>query len=169
MRIGRIVFKTGNLSAKRNSRDTQDLHLEWNVPYKPGNIKGCCKKEREYSVHGRSSHRRRSGKIILTPDRTKINAGGEDLSYVKVEIADEEGNVCPNADNLIKFSIAGEGVIAGVGNGSPISHENFNASERKAFHGLCLAVVQSKREHGTIDLSAESDGLHGAKVSIDVK
>ncbi len=163
------LFLNGKSLGEKKFTDTQDLHLEWNVPYKPGTLKVVAKRNGNIVCMDEVHTAGAPAKIILTPDRTKINAGGEDLSYVKVEIADEEGNVCPNADNLIKFSIAGEGVIAGVGNGSPISHENFKASERKAFHGLCLAVVQSKREHGTIDLSAESDGLHGAKVSIDVK
>ena len=102
----------------------------------------------------------------MTPDRTEIRADGEDLSYVKIEIVDQEGRVCPNADNLVKFFIEGEGVIAGVGNGNPISHEYFKAGERRAFHGLCLAVIQSKLERGAIRLSAESEGLLAAKVVI---
>ena len=106
---------------------------------------------------------------MLTPDRTEINADGDDLSNIKIEIVDKEGRVCPNADNLVKFKIEGEGIIAGVGNGNPVSHEYFKANERKAFHGLCLAIVQSKRERGTIRLSAESEGLQAAEVLIQVK
>jgi len=82
---------------------------------------------------------------------------------------DKDGRVCPDADNLVKFKIEGTGVIAGVGNGNPVSHEYFKAKERKAFHGLCLAIVQSKRERGTIRLSAESEGLQTAEVLIQVK
>ena len=103
------------------------------------------------------------------PDRNEINADGEDLSYVKVEVVDQEGRVCPNADNLVKFKIDGDGFIAGVDNGNSASHEYFKASERKAFHGLCLAVIQSKREQGAVNLSAESEGLHAAEVLIQVK
>ena len=82
---------------------------------------------------------------------------------------DKEGRICPNADNLVKFKIEGDGVIAGVDNGNPVSHEYFKASERKAFHGLCLAVVQSKHKKGEIRLSAESEGLQAAEVFIKVK
>ena len=67
---------------------------------------------------------------------------------MKVEIVDKDGNVCPNADNLVKFKIEGEGYIAGVGNGNPISHEDFKANERKAFHGLALVIIQSKNGIG---------------------
>ncbi len=74
--------------------------------------------------------------------------------------------MCPNADNFLKFDIKGKGVIAGVDNGNPISHEYFEANERKAFHGLCLVVIQSKREPGTIRLTAESEGLRAAELLI---
>jgi len=70
---------------------------------------------------------------------------------------------------LVKFKIEGMGVIAGAGNGNPASHEYFKADERKAFHGLCLAIVQSKRERGAIRLSAESDGLQAAEVLIQAE
>lgn len=49
------------------------------------------------------------------------------------------------------------------------SNYTYKASERKAFHGLCLAVVQSKTESGKIYVSAESDGLEAAEVVIQVK
>ena len=102
----------------------------------------------------------------MIPDRKEISADGRDLSYVKVEIVDNEGRVCPNANNLVKFDINGEGFIAGVGNGNPISHEYFKASKRKAFHGLALVIIQSKDKSGDIKLTATSDGLKEAGVTI---
>lgn len=38
----------------------------------------------------------------------------------------------------------GEGRIIGVDNGNPESHESYQADHRKAFNGLCLAIVQAK-------------------------
>jgi beta-galactosidase len=69
----------------------------------------------------------------------------------------------------VKFKIEGEGIIAGVGNGNAVSHESFKADSRKAFHGLCQAIVQSKRERGAIRLSAESEGLQRDEVVIQAK
>jgi beta-galactosidase len=82
---------------------------------------------------------------------------------------DQDGRGCPNADNFVKFNIKGKGVIAGVDNGNPISHEYFQTNERKTFHGLCLVVIQSEREPGTIRLTAKSEGLREAELSIQVK
>jgi len=85
---------------------------------------------------------------------------------VKVSILDAEGNVVPFADNLVKFQVIGEGKLRATDNGNPISMESFQAAERKAFHGLCLAVVQASSKAGKITLKAVSDGLPEASVAI---
>jgi beta-galactosidase len=163
------LFLNGKSLGEKKFSDTEDLHLVWKVPYTPGTLKAVAKNNGETVCTDEVQTTSAPFKIMLTPDRIEINADGEDLSYVKVEIVDQKDRVCPNADNLVKFKIKGEGVIAGVDNGNPISHEYFKASERKAFHGLCLVVIQSKPERGTIRLSAESEGLQAADLLIQVK
>jgi beta-galactosidase len=70
-------------------------------------------------------------KIELVADRSNIKADGKDLSFVTVRILDKDGNVVPNADNLVKFKITGVGTIASVDNGDPVSHDPFKANYRK--------------------------------------
>ncbi len=79
---------------------------------------------------------------------------------------DSTGNVVPTANNLVQFSIEGEGKIIGVSNGNPLDHDSFKASQRKAFNGLCLAVIQSSQTEGNIRLVAKSEGLKEAAISI---
>ena len=72
----------------------------------------------------------------------------------------------PYADNMIRFKISGEGNIGGVDNGLQTSDEPFQASYRKAFNGLCLAVIRSTERAGQITFEAMSDGLRGSSVVI---
>jgi len=154
---------------EKNFSDIDDLHLVWNVPYSPGTLKAVAKKNGKIVSTDEVHTAGDPAKIILTPDRTEINADGNDLSYIKVEIVDEEGRVCPDADNRVKFDINGEGTIAGVGNGNPISHEYFKANERKAFNGLALIIIQSTEENGEINITAASDGLQESSIIIKTK
>jgi len=163
------LFLNGKSLGQKKFSDTEDLHLAWKVPYSPGTLKAVAKTNGKTVCTDEVQTADAPAKIMLTPDRTEISADGEDLSYIKVEIVDQDGRVCPNADNFVKFNIKGKGVIAGVDNGNPISHEYFKASERKTFHGLCLVVIQSEREPGTIRLTAKSEGLREAELSIQVK
>ncbi|NLP11811.1 hypothetical protein GX408_15535 [bacterium] len=84
---------------------------------------------------------------------------GKDLSFITVEIQDAQGTRVPTADPLLFFSLAGEGRIAGVANGNPISLEPAQGRQRRAFNGLCQVVLQSTGRAGDIVLTASSLGL----------
>jgi beta-galactosidase len=163
------LFLNGKSLGEKKYSGTNDLHLAWQVPYTPGTLQAVAKNKGNTICTEEIQTTGSPAKLILTPDRREINADGKDLSFVKVEVVDEQGRICPNADNLINFKIEGEGIIAGVDNGNPISHEYFKADVRKAFHGLCLVVIRSKHEDGQIRLSVESDGLQAADLVIRVK
>jgi beta-galactosidase len=162
------LFLNGkSLGAKQKSGD--DLHVMWRVPYEPGVLKAVARTRgrdvltREVCTAGEAA------KIVLTADRRVIKAGGDDLSFVTVEVVDKNGSLVPHADNLIKFHVAGEGLIAAVDNGSQTSHEPFKVDYRKAFNGMCLAIVQAKERAGRITLTATSEGLGTASVVIEAK
>jgi beta-galactosidase len=61
--------------------------------------------------------------IRLTPDRSSINADGEDVAVLTVTALDAQGRVVPVAQSKINFTIEGAGRILGVGNGDPSCHE----------------------------------------------
>jgi beta-galactosidase len=64
------------------------------------------------------------------------------------------------------FTVEGEGKLIGVDNGDPMSHEDFKANRRRAFNGLCLAIVQSTASAGAIRIGATSPGLASANITV---
>ena len=72
----------------------------------------------------------------------------------------------PTANNLVKFSIEGPGKLIGTGNGNPTSHEPDKASQRMAFNGYCLVLIQSDKTAGEIKLKASSETLKGQEIRI---
>ena len=58
------------------------------------------------------------------------------------------GNLVPMLTTSLKFSITGEGTIAGVDNGFQASHEPFKADSGKAYNGMCLVILQSTTNSG---------------------
>ena len=106
-------------------------------------------------------------RIRLMPDRATIHADGDDLSFVTVRIEDKDGNLCPLADNLVRFSVTGAGAIAAVDNGNAATVEPFQADHRKAFSGMALLIVRSKPgERGKIHVTATSEGLAQSETDI---
>ena len=109
-------------------------------------------------------------RVKLTADRIQINASRNDLSYVRVEITDDEGNVIPDATIPVTFTVSGVGYIAGSGNANPIDMESFNNPVCKTFRGKALAILRpiEDKKSGTIILKAGADGLETGEVIIKV-
>jgi beta-galactosidase len=159
------LFLNGkSLGTKRKIGD--DLHVMWRVPYEPGTLKAVARTNGKAVLTREVQTAVAPERIVLIPDRTSIKADGKDLAFITVEVVDKYGRMVPHADNAIAFQLSGEGFIAGVDNGSQISHEPFKAARRQAFNGMCLAVVQSHRRAGSISITATSPGLQSASTVI---
>ena len=141
-------------------------HVVWRVKYEPGTIKAVSRKEGKVVMEKEIHTAGEPAQIRLSADRTEIQADGTDLSFITVEIVDKDGNLCPNADNLVNFDVQGAAFIAGVDNGNQTSMESFKAPHRKAFYGKCLVVLQNNGERGGIQLNAVSEGLEKAMLNI---
>lgn len=162
------LFINGKSQGVR-SKGKDDLHVCWRVTFEPGTVKAVSRKDGKVVAEQEIHTAGEPAQVRLTPDRASIHADGRDLSFVTVEILDKDGNLCPNADNEVTFDVQGDGFIAGVDNGSPISMERFKANHRKAFYGKCLVVIQNNGKSGNISLTATADGLEKDNVSITVQ
>ncbi|MBN1183443.1 MAG: DUF4982 domain-containing protein [Bacteroidales bacterium] len=156
-------------SLGRKSKGEDEFHVRWRVPYVPGTLQAVSLKNDEMVLLKEIKTAGEPAKIELIPDRKILNADGKDLSFVTVRIQDKEGTLVPGANNLVNFEISGPGFIAGVDNGYQASHEPFKADFRKAYNGLCLAIIQSQKSKGKIVMKAASEGLEGQEIIIQTK
>jgi beta-galactosidase len=156
-----------SLGVRKKTGD--DLHVMWRVKYVPGTLKAVSRKDGKVVLTQVIHTAGAPAKIELIADRKVINADGKDLSFITVKILDKNGNMVPDADNLVDFKLNGNAFIASVDNGDPVSHDSFKVNYRKAFHGLALAIVQSKETPGNINFTATSKGLQSAALTIKAK
>jgi len=107
--------------------------------------------------------------IRLTPDRKVIRANGQDLSYIIVELVDENGNLNPNAENQLNFKVEGEGVIVGVDNAKLNDTDMYVSNSRKVWKGRAMVVVKSTHKSGNVKLSVSGEGLHSSVCNLKTK
>jgi beta-galactosidase len=138
---------------------TADLHLRWTVPYEPGVLKAVGMRDGKVACTQEIATAGAPARIDLTADRTIIAADGRDVAHLTVHVRDAEDHLVPDADDQIAFDVQGPARIIGVDNGDPASHEPFRSNQRRVFHGLCLAIVQSTTEPGQIEVTATAPGL----------
>ena len=108
----------GKQAMKPNSK------LSWQVKYAPGTLSakgfdaaGKVIAETKVETTGAAAQ------VRLVPDRTAIDADGQDVSVFTVSAVDAQGRLVPVAGDKVHFSVAGAGNIIGVGNGDPSCHE----------------------------------------------
>ena len=105
--------------------------------------------------------------VRLVPDRSRLSADGEDLSFITVRVEDKYGNLCPLAENLVSFEVTGPARIAAVDNGDAATTEPFRGNSRHAFAGMALLVIRTERDHaGQINVAAGAEGLRPASVTL---
>jgi len=162
--------KYGNYPARsRVLRTTGDLHLSWDVPYEPGTLKAVGAKDGKTVATVEVSTTGEPAAISLSADRDVIAADRRDVAHITVQIQDESGRMAPAAANEVTFELQGEGRIIGLDNGDPQSHEDYQSNRRKAFNGLCLAIVQATGKPGQIRVTASSPGLKSGSVVVTAK
>jgi len=98
-------------------------HLNWVVHYQPGVFKAIGYKENKILLVKIIEPFGNATAIQMIPDRTIINANGQDVSVITVQVADANGTRVPDDSSKITFTMNGPGKIIGVGNGDPSSHE----------------------------------------------
>jgi len=160
------LFLNGRSLGSKPANRQEKFIASFEVPYEPGELKAvgnngtpgageCILRTVETPVQ-----------IRLTPDRDTLSAGPDDLGFVTVELVDGAGNVHPDADQLVYFTIQGEGSLAAVGSGDPTNTERYRGNVHSTYHGRCLVVVKSNGKAGEIHLRAQADGLESAEVVI---
>jgi beta-galactosidase len=144
-------------------------HLDWQVNYTPGRLEAIGYNGGQAVAQDTVETTGPPASLQLSPDRTRILADNEDVSIIAVSVRDSAGRVVPTADNEVTFALSGPGKIIGVGNGDPSSHEPDKASQRHAFNGYSLVIVQAKTQAGDLVLTATSPGLESASVHITMQ
>ena len=170
------LFLNGKSLGKRAKKPRSNVSKEryrlmWlDVVYEPGELKAVAYKEGKVIGEAVVKTAGEPYSIKLTPDRSYIDATGDDLSYIMVEAYDKGGNLCPLAENMVNFAIDGPGEVVAVGNGNPQSLEPYVANYRKLFFGKAMLILRSKEnEDGRIEVIATSDGLKTAKIFVTTK
>jgi len=162
------LFLNGkSLGTKKKIED--DLHIMWRVPFQAGTLKAVSRKNEKIVKETAIQTAENPAKLKLTADRKTINADGDDLSFVTVEITDQKGVLSPKANNEIQFSLKGSGKIVGVCSGDPVSHESYKGTKHTALNGKCLVVIQAGTKSEKLELTASANGLKSSTTIINVK
>ena len=146
----------GRQPMKKNS------HLRWEVKYAPGALSAKGYRAGQVVAETKVETSGAPASVQLVPDRTAINADGEDVSVVTVSVTDAQGRVVPVATNSVQFDLEGPGRLLGVGNGDPSCHEpdvflSLPAVRSFPLKEWCWSKVRDARQGSLTEVSEHFD------------
>lgn len=175
-----VQSNNNNVCTAVSASDGDSLMATFNVAYEAGTISA-----KAYDSKGKEITNTVGSKVVNTPgnvaklnvtqDKTVINADGQSLVYIAVDVVDNNGNLDTTADDTINFTLEGNGEIVGVDNGDQATTEKYQQSSViesktkahiKAYAGKALVIVKSTDEAGDITVKVTSNGLNGDNVDI---
>jgi len=160
-----LFLNEKSLGIKETNRENKFI-ATWQVPYQSGELKAVGYEVDSIQATQILQTASIPVQLKLMADHSEIQADGQDLSFITVEILDENGVRNPNSENLVNFEISGPGKLVAVASSNPMSVESFQQPQRKAWKGRCLVIVKSEKQTGEISLTATSEGLPESKLVI---
>jgi Glycoside hydrolase family 2 C-terminal domain 5/Domain of unknown function (DUF4982) len=161
------LFLNGK-SLGRQPLPRDDSPRVWKVSFAPGNIKAMGLNKGKVAASYVLPTAGKPARILLTANKNSVVYDWNDVVFVNVSIVDENGVLVPNAENSIDFKIEGAGFVAAVDSANSNSHEPYQATQRKAYQGKCLALIKATVASGKIKLTATSANLQSASVELNV-
>lgn len=132
----------------------KELFPSFQVPYEAGSIRAVAYDENG-TVIAEDIHKsfKDPARITLKADKAEMKADGEDLVFVEIGMADEDGNPVENAMDYVEVSVTGAGRLIGLDNGDSTDYDQYKGTVRKLFNGKLLAVIGAKNEAGEVTVT----------------
>ena len=170
------LFLNGKSLGRKEAGKANKYIATFDIKYEPGELKAVSysggKKISEdiLNTAGKPFELRLTADkdIIKIPDDSNTSVKTDKLVYITAELFDKSGNLIPNANNLVFFTVCGEGELIAVGSANPKSEEMYVGNLRRLYEGRALAVVRLNGNAGTITVNAMVNGLNSVNKIITV-
>ena len=163
------LFVDGVPVTRRRTADFPNNTVSLRIPYKPGSL---SVKGYDGGVETASDELRTAGAaaaIRLRTDRAVLDADGQDLAHIDIELVDAEGIVVPDADRPVRIRVDGSGRFLCMDNGDTADGGAQLRADKPSFLGRALAVVQAGRSAGPLRVIASADGLPDSELQLTVR
>jgi beta-galactosidase len=149
-------------------KPADDSPRAWDVTFAKGTLRAVARNKGQEVATDELRTAGAPARIVLSTSTPRLGTTWDDVAYVTARVVDASGVLCPNADPQLTFSVAGPGTLAAVDNGNVASHELYQASQRKAYQGQCVAIVKAQGPSGRLTLKAAAPGLTEGTITLEI-
>lgn len=145
---------------------TNDLHLNWDVPFTHDEITVIG-----YDARGDEIARRtlrpigKPAALRVSCDRPILSADGRDVAQLEIELVDRAGQLVPNHDLPVTLTIENAELL-GMDNGRSDDRTPYKSTTRTTWHGLAYAVLRAPRQAGKISVQIAASKMKTEEIII---
>lgn len=146
-------------------KPAEEMKAVFTLPYEPGVLRaeGICKGEIAETRILKSAGK--VADIRLTADRMQLRADGQDLSFITVEMIDDDGNWVPTADNSLTVAVDGVATLQAIGNADIKDEDPYFDATHKVWKGRALAVIRNTGKRGKAVVKIKFEDANGNVVT----
>lgn len=143
------------------------FYCKWDTVYETGEVEAVT------YIAGKEVgrfHLKTAGtpRLRVEKESESLRAGTNDLCFINIELADENGILNTAVQKDVTVSLTGAGILQASGSADPRTEENYYDTTHKTFYGRVLAVVRAGEEKGTARLTVSAEGMDSVVVEIPV-
>jgi beta-galactosidase len=162
------LFVNGESLGRKTAAEVTNAVFHWNVPFKPGELKAVGIRSGQ-TVEAQLLTAGKAARIELVADRTRLAGDGRDVAHVELRLVDEKGVLIPHGDAACSVRVTGAGRLLGLDNGDQRDMTSLTSPTHKLNQGRALAIVQSGRRAGSIELTVSAEGFPDSRLQLNVE
>lgn len=158
------LFQNGISLGKKQ---TSECQVKFETTYMPGSLIAISYDESGNEL-GRDALQTATGEtqLQLVADKSMLNADGQDLCYLKIDLVGENGVVKASEDREVTITVEGAGILAGFGNAAPCTEEIYTDATHSTYYGRCMAVIRTTTDAGDIRISVSAPNCRTTQITI---
>ncbi len=151
------LFLNGESLGVRTFGEENPYHLEWMVPYAPGELKAIARKDGKEIATASIRTAGAPAQFAFETDQVELDPRNRELAYLTIRVEDAEGNFDPKGERWVSIRIQGPARILGVHNGDPLSHHPFQSRTVKTFNGFARVILTATTGEDVIKKNEERE------------
>ena len=162
------VFINGRSLGRKRAGAKARYVTRYRTAYEPGEITAIGYR-RGAAVSRSVLRTARNPRLQLSPETFRLSADRQELAFVHIEIADEDGVVEMLHDDIVTVEVEGPATLAAFGSAAPATTESFSSTQHSTHYGRALAILRSDGTPGWITVRASSQRHGTAEVQLTAR
>ncbi len=160
------LILNGESCGRKAAGKGHHFKAEFEITYEPGKLEAVS------YTGGREISRdevRTAGEaeqICLELEQDSLKADPDTLAFVRVTVADRDGNLIPFAEEDICAEVTGDGVLQAFGSARPATEENYTKGRTVTYQGCALAILRSSGASGEAVLKVSSEHYGESRITV---